>query len=212
MTPRGGASFGVASSGVVLARNESGRRFPHVEEAESLRELKAEVVDLLESGQWERSWRVYDLEGLSYVEVDHLVEQGLMTPAFADGAGEGRGFAVYGEGQASLEINGLDHLRIVGFRQGSRLESIWALLSQLDDKLETVFSYAFDARWGYLIGAARAGGQWDAGLRHPDAAGTPAHGQTGRHRGGVGGPGARHRPALGWRRGRGAGFQSGAQG
>lgn len=158
MTPRGAASLGVASSGVVLARNESGRRFPHSEDAEALRELRSEVVDLLEGGQWDRPWRVYDLEALSYVEVDHLVEQGLMTPMFADGAGEGRGFAVYGEGQASLEINGLDHLRIVGFREGSRLDAIWALLNQLDDKLETVFSYAFDARWGYLSAQPRQAG------------------------------------------------------
>ena len=40
----------MASSGVVLARNESGRRFPHAEDAEALRELRAEVIDLLEAG------------------------------------------------------------------------------------------------------------------------------------------------------------------
>jgi protein arginine kinase len=73
-----------------------------------------------------------------------------MTPTFADGAGEGRGFAVYGEGQASIEINGVDHIRLLGFRAGDQLADLWSLLAVLDDRLETVLTYAFDVRWGYL--------------------------------------------------------------
>ena len=84
------------------------------------------------------------------VEITHLVERGLMTPAFAQGTGEGRGFAVYGNNQASLEINGVDHFNLIGFREGDQLEPLWSLLSLLDDRLEAAVSYAFDPRWGYL--------------------------------------------------------------
>lgn len=65
---------------------------------------------------------------------------------------------MYGEGEASLEINGEDHLRLLGFRVGDVLVDLWSLLSALDDRLEAVAPYAFDTQWGYLVTRpARAG-------------------------------------------------------
>jgi protein arginine kinase len=148
----------VTATGLGLSRNDAGRRFPHTEDPAVLEDLRSEVVDVLTGAQWEQRWQVYELEALSDVELDHLVERGLMTPVFADGAGEGRGFAVYGEGQASLEINGVDHLRVLGFRDGDQLSSLWSLLNALDDQLEAVLSYAFDPRWGYLSARPRQAG------------------------------------------------------
>lgn len=148
----------ITASAIVLARNDADRRFPHAEERFALEELRSEVTGLLKSGVWESPWRVYDLEDTSPVELAYLVERGLMTPRFAQGAGEGRGFAVYGEGLASLEINGEDHLRFVGFRAGDALEGLWSLVNLLDDRVETTISYAFDPGWGYLSASpARAG-------------------------------------------------------
>ncbi len=140
----------LTASGLGLARNESGRRFPHAEDAAALEELRTEIVDALEGGVWEHPWLVHDLDAMTTVEMDYLVECGLMTPAFADGSGQGRGFAVYGEAEASLEINGVDHIRLLGFRPGGQLASLWSLLNRLDDRLETTISYAFDPSWGYL--------------------------------------------------------------
>jgi protein arginine kinase len=149
---------GVTASALGLTRNETSRRFPHVEDACALEDLRAEIVDVLKCAQWDERWKVYDLETITQLELDHLVERGLMTPGFADGIGEGRGFAVYGEGQASLEINGVDHIRVLGFRDGDQLQSLWPLLNLIDDRLETVLSYAFDARWGYLTARPRQAG------------------------------------------------------
>ncbi len=148
----------VTATALGLTRNESGRRFPHAEDPAVLEDLRSGVVDVLTAGEWEQSWRVYELEVLTEVETEHLVERGLMTPSFAEGTSEGRGFAVYGEGQASLEINGVDHLRLLGFRGGDQLGSLWTLLNSVDDRLETVFSYAFDPRWGYLTARPREAG------------------------------------------------------
>ena len=148
----------ITASAMGLTRNEAGRRFPHAEDADALEELRAAVVENLVGGAWDRQWRVYDLGALSDVETEHFVESGLMTPTFAGGAGEGRGFAVYGDGEASLEINGTDHLRLLGFRNGGRLEMLWSILNRLDDRLETVISYAFDPRWGYLAASPRQAG------------------------------------------------------
>ncbi len=148
----------VTATAIGLSRNESGRRFPHAEDPAVLEDLRAEVADLLTGEQWDQAWRLYDLDSVSDVEIEHLVERGLMTPGFAEGTGEGRGFAVYGEGQASVEINGTDHLRVLGFRDGDQLDSLWSLLNSVDDRLETVLSYAFDPRWGYLLSRPRQAG------------------------------------------------------
>jgi protein arginine kinase len=148
----------VTASALGLSRNETSRRFPHAEDGAVLEDLRTEIIDVLKGGQWEDRWEVHDLETMTSVEVDHVVERGLMTPGFADGTGEGRGFAVYGDGQASLEINGVDHLRVLGFRDGDQLSSLWSLLNLVDDRLETVLSYAFDPRWGYLSARPRQAG------------------------------------------------------
>jgi protein arginine kinase len=167
----------LTASAIGLARNESGHRFPHAEDAGALEDLRAGVIELLRGGEWDREWQIYDLEAMSMVETDHLVERGLMTPAFADGSGDGRGFAVYGKSEASLEINGDDHLRLLGFRNGGQLASLWSLLNRLDDRLETVFSYAFDPRWGYLTARPLQAG---SGMRAYATLHLPALALTGR--------------------------------
>ena len=138
------------ASGLGLTRNESRLRFPHAEEPAALEELREEVVEALTGGLWENEWEVYYPEDMSPVELEYMVEQGLMTSSFADHSGSARGFAVYGRGAASLEINGEDHFRLLGFRQDEELTGLWALLNRLDDRLEMVFTYAFDPRFGYL--------------------------------------------------------------
>jgi protein arginine kinase len=167
----------VTASAMGLSRNELGRRFPHVEDATALEGLRSELVEILAGEGWERSWTVHDLEDLSGVQVDYFVESGLMTPAFAEGSHPGRGFAVYGEGEASLEINGDDHVRLLGFRAGGQLALLWSLLNHLDDRLESVVSYAFDPRWGYLTARPRQAG---TGMRAYATLHVPALALTGR--------------------------------
>jgi protein arginine kinase len=167
----------VSATALGLSRNEDGRRFPHAEDPAILEDLRSEVMDVLIGGQWEQPWRAYELQALTDVEIEHLVERGLMTPGFAEGTGEGRGFAVYGEGQASLEVNGVDHLRVLGFRDGDQLDSLWSLLNSVDDRLETVLSFAFDPRWGYLSARPRQSG---SGMRAYATLAVPALMLTGR--------------------------------
>jgi protein arginine kinase len=141
----------LTASAMALSRNDAGKRFCHAEDPAALEELRSQVLGSLKSGQWERPWRAYELAGMSPAEITFLVERGLMTPAFSELTGEVRGFAVYGNNQASLEINGVDHFNLIGFREGEHLEALWSLLSMLDDRLEAVVTYAFDPRWGYLM-------------------------------------------------------------
>jgi protein arginine kinase len=140
----------LTASALSLSRNDAGRRFPHAEDGAVLEELRSEVLGALKGEHWERPWRIHDLDGTQAAEITHLVERGLMTPGFAEETGAGRGFAVYGNDEAALEINGTDHFNLVGFREGDHLDNLWALLSILDDRLEAGVQYAFDPRWGYL--------------------------------------------------------------
>ena len=67
-------------------------RFPHAEDAGGAGGVAGSRSSIcLEGGPWEHPWRVYDLDELSTVEVDHLVEQGLMTPALRRRLGRGPG-------------------------------------------------------------------------------------------------------------------------
>jgi protein arginine kinase len=171
------ASPVITASALGLTRNESGRRFPHAEDASALVALRAEILELLVGPGWEKPWYVYDLDEMTGVEIEHMVERGLMTPTFSEVSRAGRGFAVYGDGDASLEVNGDDHLRILGFRDGGQLAILWALLNHIDDRLETAISYAFDPRWGYLTARPRQAG---SGMRAYATLLLPALALTGR--------------------------------
>ncbi len=62
----------LTASALGLTRNESGRCFPHAEDASALEELRAAVIETLEGDQWERDWLVYDLEAMTDVQIDRL--------------------------------------------------------------------------------------------------------------------------------------------
>lgn len=146
------------ASGLGLTRNESGTRFPHAEDATALEDLQDRLQSALCGCDWDEPWEILDLAESSSLDITYLVEQGLMSPGFADGSGDGRGFAVYGDGIASLEIGGVDHIRLLGFRPGDELSVLWSILSRLDDKLESTVSYAFDPCWGYLTSCPNQAG------------------------------------------------------
>ena len=95
----------ITASAIGLARNESGRRFPHVEDREALEEVRAGAVEIITGAGWERQWQVHDLENLTAVQTDYYVEKGLMTPTFAEGSHAG-GIHVEMTGQNVTECLG----------------------------------------------------------------------------------------------------------
>lgn len=141
---------GLIASGVGLSRNEASTRFSHAEDPVALEELRRRIESCLLEPGWDESWSVYDLQTLSSVEITGLVERGLMTPEFAEASGAGRGFAVYEDELASIEIGGADHIRLLAYRTGDELPLLSSLLDVLDDRLESALVYAFDPFWGYL--------------------------------------------------------------
>jgi protein arginine kinase len=143
---------------MAVIRNEAVLPFPHGAGEGTLTQLRDRVVSALEAASQPGDWDVHDLGELSAARLAFLTERGLMTPGFKESHGAGRALAVYREGRASVEINGTDHLHILGWRSGDALSELWATLDAIDDLLEQEVTYAFDEHWGYLTAQPKEAG------------------------------------------------------
>lgn len=97
-----------------------------------------------------------DSEELQLLERQFLLDLDRVTHQFA-GDEETSEFDNLDSGEldiqidnVSVQINEEDHLRLTVTRNDWDLNSAWEQLSQLDDRIESKFNYAFDERWGYL--------------------------------------------------------------
>jgi len=135
---------------VALSRNEATTAFPHAADSAALVGLFGRVSTALAADGQPGEWETFELDAVSPVQRAYLVERGLMTPSFSRSRGAGRGFALYQSGRASLEVNGLDHIHLLGSRVGGHLSEAWATLDAIDDLVESAITYAFDDTWGYL--------------------------------------------------------------
>jgi protein arginine kinase len=140
----------ILATGLGLSRNHATKPFPHVADEAVLEELLVSVTGTLVDTSAPGEWVVSPLDGLSPAMRAYLVERGLMTQGFARRSGSGRALATFRAGEASLEINGVDHLHLLGSRRGEHLGELWVLLDSLDDRLELAVPYAFDLQRGYL--------------------------------------------------------------
>ncbi len=144
------ASDSLLIAALSVSRNDSVAPFPQAADERTLSAIFGRVSDTLACVAEPGEWQVFELDDISPVQRAYLVERGMMTPSFSRMRGRGRGLAVYQGGRASLEINGQDHLRLLGSRVGGSLAELWSVLDTLDDQLEAAVAYAFDDSWGYL--------------------------------------------------------------
>lgn len=150
------------TSAIGLTRNDAVVPFPHAATEEALGRMFGRIERTLSGAGQAGEWQVSLLEELRPPTRLYLVERGLMTPAFAQAEGPSAAFALRGSGDVSIEINGVDHIHILGSREGEDLSELWATLGEVDDLLESEISYAFDERFGYLSARPEAAG---TGLR-----------------------------------------------
>lgn len=167
----------VIASALTLERNDGGSVFPHAADDASREQLSRRAVDYLSANALPGEWDFHNLDDLSLAMRAYLVERGLMTPAFSEQGGPGRSLGVFRAGKASLEINGVSHLRILCSRPADRLLEMWGLVDWLDDQLESEFAWAFDEVRGYLTALPEAAG---TGLRAHLTVHLPALMVTGR--------------------------------
>jgi protein arginine kinase len=139
----------VISSRIRLARNLAD--FPFVRKCSEVD--RGKIVDTLraklESADHFKDLCYVDVDSLSEVDRQFLVERQLISRELADGVGP-RGVAIDPNEKFSLMLNEEDHLRIQVMTSGLDLDSVWEQIDQIDDLVEAQVTYAFHERLGYL--------------------------------------------------------------
>jgi len=139
----------VISSRIRLARNLAGFPFIRKCSPEDRAQIERQVRQRLQTlPGWDHIQYV-DIEALSEVDRQFLVERQLISREIAESEGS-RAVAIDPSEQYSVMINEEDHLRIQVMHSGLDLDSAWDQIDQLDDAIEGEVLYAFHPRFGYL--------------------------------------------------------------
>jgi protein arginine kinase len=139
----------VISCRIRLARNVPDMPFitrcSPAQKTELAQVLSAKVLeaDIGESGQY------LELDGLSELDRQFLVERHLISAELAGGSGS-RGTVFDAHETISVMINEEDHLRLQAFRSGFHPEETWAAIDALDNRIGRRVHYAFSEQLGYL--------------------------------------------------------------
>lgn len=141
----------VISSRVRLVRNLSEYVFPsrlsQEKSVEMLRRLETELKELgsVDGRHYEYAWlsQLGDLERRALCErrVFNATVASVKTPA---------SILLSEEEEVSVVLNSTDHIRMQVMAPGLHLYELWYQADQLDDYINSKFSYAFDEKYGYL--------------------------------------------------------------
>ncbi|MDC0295529.1 protein arginine kinase [bacterium] len=139
----------VVSSRIRLARNLAD--FPFIRRCSDEDRISIErtVRAKMEKLEGWKEVHYFDLEQLTEIDRQFLVERQLVSREIADADGA-RGVAVSPTEQFSVMVNEEDHLRIQVMHSGLDLKSVWTQINSLDDQLESSILYAFHSTFGYL--------------------------------------------------------------
>jgi len=139
----------VLSSRVRVARNLKGHHFSCLasndQTAVVLDKIRAAAAELQEFSSFTR-WQMEQLSGL---EKQALVEKHLISPLLAAESKHGA-LMLRGDEAVSIMINEEDHLRLQVILPGLQLEEAWREADYYDSLLEQKLDYAFDENYGYL--------------------------------------------------------------
>lgn len=138
----------VISSRVRLARNLNDYNFPN----KNLKDESKNVFDKLEEITPSLGY------GLKFLKLDNidditkisLMEKHVISPDFAMNNKPNKAIIVNDEENICIMVNEEDHLRIQVFTAGFELDNLVGLITEIDDKLSDVISYAYHPKFGYL--------------------------------------------------------------
>ncbi len=139
----------VISSRIRLARNLA--EFPFIRRctADDRSAIERTVRTKMEEIKGWEGVRYINVEALSEVDRQFLIERQLISRELGDSEGA-RGAAIDPQEQFSVMINEEDHLRLQVMHSGLDLMNAWEQITQIDDLLESQITYAFHAKYGYL--------------------------------------------------------------
>lgn len=139
----------VISSRIRLARNLKDFPFPSWAQLSQKREILSLCKDAIESVPQMKDGFFYEMENLSEIERQILVERHLISKELSEKP-EGAAVAISADQSFSIMINEEDHLRLQICKPGFNFRKLWRALNLLDSALERELSYAFDEKLGYL--------------------------------------------------------------
>lgn len=139
----------VISSRIRLARNLAD--FPFVRKCtlQDRDSIEQSLRECLGASDAFRNVTYLDVDSLSNVDRQFLVERQLISRELSEGDGP-RGVAIDPQEKYSLMINEEDHLRLQVMNSGLDLKTAWEQINALDDLIEQRVTYAFHDRLGYL--------------------------------------------------------------
>lgn len=139
----------VISSRIRLARNLSGFPFLSRATSDERKEIYRILGDAFAAAGFDKNALFLDIEELSDLDRQILVERHLISRQHAEGEGS-RGVAISTSETRALMINEEDHLRMQVLRSGLELEPLWTEISEIDDLLGAQAAFAFSPKLGYL--------------------------------------------------------------
>ncbi len=151
MKKQGPDSDIVLSSRIRLARNLNEYRFPLLASMEESYAVFKQVGQALTENVYEPvgPLTLIAMDDLKTNEKRVLVEKHLISPHLADESKHGA-VLLNAEESVSIMINEEDHIRIQCLQPGFQLDNGLSIANSIDDWVESILTYAFDERRGYL--------------------------------------------------------------
>ena len=139
----------VISSRIRLARNLADYPFISRASDQDRSRIEAALKSCLSSIQESSQLLYVDVEELTGVDRQFLVERQLISREHAESQGV-RAVAIDQCEKFSLMINEEDHIRVQVMQSGLDLESAWQRVNHIDDLIEKKVTYAYHEQLGYL--------------------------------------------------------------
>lgn len=139
----------VLSSRVRLARNFAEYPFPKKSSSDDKARICETVKNALSSFSCER-FNYIQLDNLSAIEKNVLLEDHLVSCEFCEGDSTGRLLVTDEHSTTSIMVNEEDHLRIQSILPGLDIEKAYKKACEIDDCFSHGAKIAFDEKLGYL--------------------------------------------------------------
>ena len=138
----------VISSRVRLARNLTQYPFPGRCPADVEMECRDKIISAFRRLSNAEDFAIIYMDDLSALERRILFERNIISQGYS--LEKQRAMILSGDETVAAIIGDEDHLRLVGMRSGSCLETLLGRLEAIDTALEETLPYAVSAEWGYL--------------------------------------------------------------
>lgn len=139
----------VISTRIRLARNLADFPFTSIATEADRKQILERVKEVVRSHPAASHLLYLDVDKLSEVDRQFLVERQLISRELAEGQGP-RGVFIDHAERFSIMINEEDHLRMQAMQSGLQPAATWALISGWHDYLDQKLVFAFDEEWGFL--------------------------------------------------------------